>query len=78
MVLLLDDLSPANLGRLLAFYEHRVFVQSVLWNINAFDQWGVELGKSLASEIRPVLSGDGQVSVESGLADLIGHINTRR
>jgi glucose-6-phosphate isomerase len=78
MVLLLDDLSPANLGRLLAFYEHRVFVQSVLWNINAFDQWGVELGKSLASEIRPVLSGDGQVSTESGLADLIKHINKRR
>jgi glucose-6-phosphate isomerase len=78
MVLLLDDLSPANLGRLLAFYEHRVFVQSVLWNINAFDQWGVELGKSLASEIRPVLAGDGQVSAESGLSDLIGHINERR
>ena len=45
--LLLDDLKPRSLGALLAFYEHSVFVQSVIWNINAFDQWGVELGKTL-------------------------------
>ena len=50
-VLLLDDLSPANLGALIALYEHKVFVQGVIWNINSFDQWGVELGKRLATEI---------------------------
>src|SRR4030095_10596307 len=46
--MLLDALNPESLGALLALHEHKVFVQSVLWGINAFDQWGVELGKSLA------------------------------
>lgn len=50
-VLLMDELSPRNLGALLALYEHKVFVQGVIWNINSFDQWGVQLGKRLASEI---------------------------
>jgi glucose-6-phosphate isomerase len=50
-VLTLDQLSPANLGRLVALYEHKVFAQGVLWNINSFDQWGVELGKELAKKI---------------------------
>ena len=45
VILLLRELSPAALGALLAHYEHRVFVQSVIWGINPFDQWGVELGK---------------------------------
>jgi glucose-6-phosphate isomerase len=55
-VILLDALSPANLGRLLVLYEHKVFVESIIWQINAFDQWGVELGKTLANAIRPALS----------------------
>jgi glucose-6-phosphate isomerase len=50
-ILLLDELSPHNLGALIALYEHKVFVQGTIWNINSFDQWGVELGKRLASEI---------------------------
>ena len=50
-VLLLDELSPHNLDALIALYEHKVFVQGAIWNINSFDQWGVELGKRLASEI---------------------------
>ncbi|MCG6887947.1 MAG: glucose-6-phosphate isomerase [Gammaproteobacteria bacterium] len=50
-VLLLDELSPHSLGALIALYEHKVFVQGAIWNINSFDQWGVELGKRLASEI---------------------------
>ncbi len=50
-VLLLSRLNPYNLGLLLALYEHKVFVQSVIWNINAFDQWGVEQGKRLASQL---------------------------
>ncbi|MEH6580047.1 MAG: glucose-6-phosphate isomerase [Amphritea sp.] len=50
-VLLLDQLSPRNLGALIALYEHKVFVQGAIWNINSFDQWGVQLGKRLATEI---------------------------
>ncbi len=64
--LLLDRLTPAALGKLVALYEHKVFVQGVIWDINPFDQWGVELGKVLAkrigteltSESRPPLSHD--------------------
>ena len=50
-VLLLDELTPCNLGALIALYEHKVFVQGVIWNINSFDQWGVQLGKRIAGEI---------------------------
>jgi len=51
--LLFDKLNPHALGMLIALYEHRIFVQSVIWNINPFDQWGVELGKQLASKVLP-------------------------
>ena len=47
----LDELTPAALGRLVALYEHKVFVQGVIWGINSFDQWGVELGKVLAKRV---------------------------
>ena len=53
--LLLDELTPAALGSLVALYEHSVFTQAALWHINAFDQWGVELGKVLAQRILPAL-----------------------
>ncbi|GIS20469.1 MAG: hypothetical protein CM15mP120_23850 [Pseudomonadota bacterium] len=46
-IVLLDNLGPKQLGALLAVYEHKVFCQGALWNINSFDQWGVELGKTL-------------------------------
>jgi glucose-6-phosphate isomerase len=49
--LVLDRLTPYSLGALLALYEHKVFCQGVIWNINSFDQWGVELGKRLALPI---------------------------
>jgi glucose-6-phosphate isomerase len=49
--ILLDKLTPETLGALIAYYEHRTYVQSILWNINAFDQFGVELGKQLANQI---------------------------
>lgn len=58
--ILLDRLDPRSLGLLLALYEHKVFVQSVLWGINAFDQWGVELGKTLATRIEQVMLGGGE------------------
>ena len=53
--LLLPALNPYTLGQLLALYEHKVFVQSVVWGINAFDQWGVELGKKMCDAIVPLV-----------------------
>jgi glucose-6-phosphate isomerase len=53
--MLLDSLTPASLGKLIALYEHSVFVQGTIWNVNPFDQWGVELGKVLANRIAPEL-----------------------
>jgi glucose-6-phosphate isomerase len=55
--LLMSRLDPRNLGSLIALYEHKIFVQGVIWNINSFDQWGVELGKQLAKTIHAELSG---------------------
>jgi glucose-6-phosphate isomerase len=56
-LLLLDELTPAALGALLALYEHSTYLQAVLWGINAFDQWGVELGKRVADRLLPAVSG---------------------
>lgn len=56
--LLLERLTPRSLGALIALYEHKVFVQGIIWDVNSFDQWGVELGKVLAKKIVPELSGD--------------------
>jgi glucose-6-phosphate isomerase len=53
--ILYPDLTPRRLGSLIALYEHKVFVQGAIWNVNSFDQWGVELGKALASKILPEL-----------------------
>ena len=60
-IILLDELSPYNLGQLLALYEHKVFVESVIWNINAFDQFGVELDKVVANTIQPALEDERRV-----------------
>ncbi|MDK4612412.1 glucose-6-phosphate isomerase [Kingella kingae] len=57
-MILLDKLTPRNMGSLIATYEHKVFVQGVIWGINSFDQWGVELGKQLAKTILAELTGD--------------------
>ena len=51
--LLVDQLTPETLGKLVALYEHSVFIQGVIWNIDSFDQWGVELGKMLAKKPPP-------------------------
>jgi len=59
-VLLLEKLTPAALGKLVALYEHSVFTQGVIWNIDSFDQWGVELGKVLAERIIPELENDAE------------------
>src|SRR5688500_19011884 len=60
--LLLDELTPAALGRLVALYEHSVFTQGTIWHIDSFDQWGVELGKALAQRIVPELENLGNTS----------------
>ncbi len=62
--ILADELTPGVLGRLVAMYEHKVFVQGVVWNIFSFDQWGVELGKQMAGRILPVLRGDAPAAGE--------------
>jgi len=55
--LLLDTMTPENLGALLALYEHKIFVQGVIWQLNSFDQWGVELGKQLGNSVLKVMNG---------------------
>ncbi|WP_080795999.1 glucose-6-phosphate isomerase [Corynebacterium pacaense] len=62
--ILAEELTPAVLGALIALYEHIVFVQGVIWDINSFDQWGVELGKQQANDLGPAVSGE--VEVDSG------------
>jgi glucose-6-phosphate isomerase len=54
--ILMDALTPSTLGALIALYEHKTFVQGVLWGVNSFDQWGVELGKVLAKHIQDELT----------------------
>lgn len=58
----LDEVTPFALGSLIALYEHMVFVQGIVWGINSFDQWGVELGKEMATAIAPFLTNDAEVS----------------
>src|SRR5215204_36249 len=60
--IMFQRLTPRTLGSLIALYEHKIFTQGVIWNINSFDQWGVELGKQLAKAILPELDGDGDVA----------------
>ena len=66
-----DQLTPEMLGKLVALYEHSVFTQGVIWNINSFDQWGVELGKVLAKRIIPQLTGDVALDHDSSTNALI-------
>ena len=56
--ILVPELTPSALGQLIALYEHKVFVQGAIWDINCFDQWGVELGKKLAQAIIPELTAE--------------------
>ncbi|HMI02746.1 MAG TPA: hypothetical protein VK541_09710, partial [Pedobacter sp.] len=64
--ILLKKVTPFSLGSLIAFYEHKIFVQGIIWNIFSFDQWGVELGKQLAKSILPELGDDKNVSSHDG------------
>ena len=77
--IVLKRLDPHGLGMLLALYEHKVFVQSVIWGINAFDQWGVELGKTLANRILPELThGTPAAAHDSSTNGLINHYKSNR
>jgi glucose-6-phosphate isomerase len=77
--LLYQKLDPRTLGKLIALYEHKIFVQGIVWNVNSFDQWGVELGKKLASAILPELRATGDVtSHDASTNSLINEIKQRR
>ena len=78
-MLLYKRLDPYTLGRLLALYEHKVFVQGVIFDVNSFDQWGVELGKQLANELLPMIEGKAPVAGRDGsTTGLLGHFHALR
>lgn len=75
--ILIDRLTPAALGALIALYEHKTFVEGVLWGINSFDQWGVELGKTLASRILKELEGAAPAPHDPSTAALVARLKRR-
>jgi glucose-6-phosphate isomerase len=78
-IILFPKLDPATLGRLIALYEHSVFTQSVIWGINAFDQWGVELGKKLTEELAPAVQDPaGGHPAPSGILKLLATVDKWR
>ncbi|CBI75930.1 Glucose-6-phosphate isomerase [Bartonella clarridgeiae 73] len=79
IILLQDLLTPFTLGRLIALYEHRIFVEGILMNINPFDQWGVEFGKELANELLPMICGENKNNNhDNSTLELLAHIQERR
>jgi glucose-6-phosphate isomerase len=72
--LLLDDLTPASLGALIALQEHRVFVSGSIWGINSFDQWGVELGKVLAKDVEARLHSGDATGLDASTAGLLARL----
>ncbi len=74
--LVLDQLTPRSLGALIAMYEHRVFTSGALWGINSFDQWGVELGKALASDLLPRLASGDTQGLDGSTAALIARLRS--
>jgi glucose-6-phosphate isomerase len=73
-LVLLDRLTPQAFGALIALYEHKVFVEGVLWGINSFDQWGVELGKAMANRILPELEGGARAAHDPSTTALIARL----
>ncbi|MDG4894176.1 glucose-6-phosphate isomerase [Mesorhizobium sp. WSM4976] len=79
LTILYRKLDPRTLGRIIALYEHRVFVEGTLFNINSFDQWGVELGKELATGLLPVVEGkETAANRDASTAGLVAHIHQLR
>ena len=77
-MILLDELTPFSLGALVALYEHEVFTQGAVWGIDSFDQWGVELGKALATTVAEELVGEGAVDHDSSTAAAIARYRAAR
>jgi glucose-6-phosphate isomerase len=75
--LLFDQLDPATLGKILALYEHKVFVQGIIWDINSFDQWGVQLGKKLATKLEQAMKGDSRVPAPKMIAGALEWLRRR-
>lgn len=73
--ILLDKLTPKTLGALIAMYEHKIFVQGIIWQVNSYDQWGVELGKKLANVILPELKQEKENIHDCSTSSLIKHYN---
>jgi len=77
--IMVDQINPFTLGALIAMYEHKIFTQGVIWDINSYDQWGVELGKELAKAIEPELKNNSKISShDASTNSLINHIKDRR
>ena len=77
--ILFDKLTPNTLGKLIALYEHKIFVQGMIWDINSYDQWGVEYGKQIAQEILPLLTSDDVVtSFDSSTNGLINYTKSHK
>jgi glucose-6-phosphate isomerase len=78
--MLYRQLTPRTLGRLIALYEHKVFVEGIIWDINSFDQWGVELGKELASRLAPIVADPKAdlAALDPSTAGLIAHMRSLR
>jgi len=74
--LLLETMTPENLGALLALYEHKIFVQGVIWQLNSFDQWGVELGKQLGNSVLNVMNGGENCVLSASSLNLIKRFET--
>jgi len=73
------SLTPRALGALIALYEHKVFVQGVIWNINSFDQWGVELGKQIARTLSAQPAGGGAIAgLDASTNALLARLRTWR
>ncbi|MDP2697723.1 glucose-6-phosphate isomerase [Thalassospira sp.] len=78
-MILYKQLDPFTLGRLVAMYEHKIFVQGIIWNVNSYDQWGVELGKQLAKELLPMVRGEETAqNRDSSTAGLIDQLYSLR
>ena len=69
--ILIKKLTPASLGKLIAMYEHKIFVQGIIWNIYSYDQWGVELGKQLGNEVLNAMSSEQFNNLDPSTANLL-------
>ncbi|MDA9221957.1 glucose-6-phosphate isomerase [Methylophilaceae bacterium] len=77
-IILFEKLTPKNLGKLIALYEHKIFVQGIIWNINSFDQWGVEYGKQIARLVLPKIQGEKTTSCfDASTNNLIDYIKSK-